>query len=115
MKTVKNIRDETFHYCLDDAEEKYAKAIDIKLKRKERYIKIKQERSFPDRFEPADELFYTMFITQILGIDTKDSDRADEQVCAPENKCFPALSRNKFFLNLLPGNSLIPLIHSFVV
>lgn len=72
MELVWNIRNNTFHYCLDDSSDSYSKTIVKMLERGERFIKIGKQRTFPDRFEPVDQLFQRTFLTQILGIEIEN-------------------------------------------
>ncbi len=46
----------------------------------ERFIEINRQRNFPDRFEPADQLFQRMFLTQILGIDIGNPEEASQRI-----------------------------------
>lgn len=77
MRIVRDIRNSTFHYCLDDSEMLYLKSIETKIKRGEKAIRINPKRSVPDRFELADELYNELFLTQILQVDLKDLSKTE--------------------------------------
>ena len=76
MKVVRDIRNNTFHYSLDESSELYAKTISDMIARGERYCEIAQQRRLPDRFELADRLFQNMFFKQLLDMEIADKDAA---------------------------------------
>lgn len=80
MRQVRDIRNNTFHYSLDESPDLYASTIADMLARGERFCEIAQERRSPDRFELADRLFQNMFFRQLLNIDLSNPEDTGDRM-----------------------------------
>lgn len=80
MKLVVDIRDSTFHYCLDDFSHWYPETIAHMIERGNQFIELSQQSTSPDRFEPVDQLFQGMFLGKILGVDSRNPKEAGKRL-----------------------------------